>query len=72
MGGTFYWDKFYKEIAVATGIGLRLDISGMFVVRIDPSIKVYNPAKIEKERFVLMNNQKLSDIVWNFGIGFPF
>lgn len=71
-GGTFYWNKFYKELAIANGIGLRLDISGLFIIRVDGALSSYDPRKEEKKRFVLFRNRKLSDIVWNFGIGFPF
>ena len=42
-GGQFKFDKFYKQIAVADGLGLRLDLD-FFVLRFDGGMKAINPA----------------------------
>ena len=48
-GGQFEFDKFYKQIAVAYGLGLRLDLD-FFVLRFDGGMKAVNPAYEKKKR----------------------
>lgn len=63
---------FYKEIAVGTGAGLRLD-ANFFLLRFDWGIKVRDPARTEGNRFVLFDNGKwLKGTVFNVAIGYPF
>ena len=68
-GGKFSKD-FYKEIAVGTGLGFRLDLS-VFVFRLDFAVKAWDPSRDLKERFVL-DEVGFSDISVQFGIGYPF
>ena len=42
-GGVFKFNKFYKQIAVAYGLGLRLDLD-FFILRFDGGMKAVNPA----------------------------
>lgn len=58
-----------KELAVATGFGLRYDF-GVFVLRIDTGFKTYNPAKAEGTRWFREYN--FSKAVYNIGINYPF
>jgi hypothetical protein len=76
-GTDFRVDRFYKEIAVGTGLGLRMDFE-FLVLRLDMGIKAYDPARPEGERFIL-DNISLSrpfgergQQVFNIGIGYPF
>lgn len=69
-GGKFNFKNFYKEIAVGTGVGLRLNFK-LLVLRLDVGFKLYDPAKPLGERFVgrqLFSNQP----VFNIGIDYPF
>jgi len=63
-------DRFYKEIAIDTGTGLRLDFS-YFIVRFDLAFQIYDPALEENQRWTL---DKLSSKNYSlkFGIGYPF
>lgn len=84
-GTVFRFDTFIPQIAVGTGVGLRLDFS-FFVIRFDGGIKVWDPARryIDSEnqevdkRFLLpeFSLRRLSSgpnpLVINFGIGYPF
>ena len=70
QGGKFDINTFYKEIAVGTGIGLRINIE-FLILRLDLAAKVFDPAKPESERFVLPNT-KFKDLQLQFGIGYPF
>ena len=77
QGGKFEFDRFYKEIAVGSGIGLRFDFS-FLVLRFDGAFKVYDPAREEGSRFILSKNFKNEvfdnqDLfIINIGIGYPF
>ena len=86
-GSVFRFDTFVPQIAVGTGVGLRLDFS-FFVIRFDGGIKVWDPARrypdssrpdgIADDRFILpkFSLSQLSSganpLVINFGIGYPF
>lgn len=63
-------ERFYKEIAAGAGLGIRLNF-GVMIIRFDFALKVWDPSKELKERFVL-DNSKFSDIAIQFGIGYPF
>lgn len=43
LGSQFKLNSFYKEFAVAAGVGLRMDLD-FFVVRLDFGFPIYNPA----------------------------
>jgi hypothetical protein len=76
-GADFRYDRFYKEIAVGTGVGLRMDFD-FLVIRLDLATKALDPARMEGERWVLDNirfNRPFGEkgqTVFNFGIGYPF
>jgi outer membrane protein assembly factor BamA len=69
-GGKFEFSNFLGEIAVDAGIGLRFDFD-FFIFRFDPAIPLKNPAYPENNRWTF-NKLQVKDIVWNFGIGYPF
>lgn len=63
---------FYKQIAVGTGMGLRLN-ANFFLLRFDWGIKMRDPEKPENKRFVLFDNGKwMKHTVFNIAIGYPF
>jgi len=82
-GSNFAFNKFAKELAVGTGMGLRLDFS-FLLVRVDLGVKVFDPAQDSGSRFVLDNfsfkglpkdatNVKVINTPQlNIGIGYPF
>jgi outer membrane protein insertion porin family len=53
-GSDFKWNKFYKELAVGGGFGLRLNLS-FLIVRVDAAYRILDPAEPEGKRFVLDN-----------------
>ena len=69
-GRDFQFDRFYKEIAIGSGIGARFDFS-FFVLRLDAAIQLRNPAVPEAERWVPLSSS-IKHIRLNFGIGYPF
>ncbi|WP_317194065.1 translocation and assembly module lipoprotein TamL [Luteirhabdus pelagi] len=58
-----------KELAVATGFGLRYDF-GFFVFRLDVGFKTHNPARREGDRW--FRDFNFTDAVYNIGINYPF
>ncbi|HVI49300.1 MAG TPA: BamA/TamA family outer membrane protein [Chitinophaga sp.] len=76
-GAEFKFDKFYKDIAVGAGLGLRIDAS-IVVVRFDLAIPLRIPYLPEGERWVI-NKISFGDPEWrkknlilNIAIGYPF
>jgi hypothetical protein len=76
-GADFRFDRFYKELAVGSGIGLRMDFD-FLIIRLDLATKAIDPAQPEGERWVLDNISfrrpfgVRGQTVFNFGIGYPF
>lgn len=69
-GGTFKFNSFYKQIAIGTGVGLRLNF-GFFIFRLDAGIPLHDPSLPEGEQWLDMQDA-LQRTNLNFGIGYPF
>lgn len=80
--GQFKFSEFYKQIALAYGLGLRLDFS-YFLIRFDMGVKAYNPANLGQDkddpaydrhkgpwRFYGLNWK--DDFALHFAVGYPF
>lgn len=69
------WNRFYKEIAMNTGFGLRFDFN-YIVFRTDWGIALHDPSKLEGNRWVIQDFRSAkwisNNTAINFGIGFPF
>lgn len=71
-GAIFKLSSFYKQLAVGTGFGLRLDLD-FAVFRIDWGLPVRNPKYQGTDGWVLIHQPLLfNDFVWNIAIGYPF
>lgn len=69
-GGMFHFNSFYKELAGAYGLGIRLDFT-YFLLRLDLGMKAHNPAK-GQEPWPLFHPKWSRDSSWHFSIGYPF
>lgn len=70
--GTQLKRDFYRELAVGTGFGLRLDVN-FFLLRFDLGLKMRDPSLPQGQRFVLLNhNGGFKKSVFNIAIGYPF
>ncbi|HIB48815.1 MAG TPA: outer membrane protein assembly factor [Flavobacteriaceae bacterium] len=58
-----------KELAVASGFGIRYDF-GFFVVRFDIGFKTHDPGRPEGERW--FKDYNFQNAVYNIGINYPF
>ena len=71
-GGKFRFDKFYKQIAMAYGLGLRLDLD-FFVLRFDGGMKAVNPVYEKgKDRYPIIHPDFGRDFAFHFAVGYPF
>lgn len=71
-GGAFRFNSFYKEIAVAYGLGLRFDFD-YFILRFDGGMKAINPAyESGKDRYPLIRPDFGRDFAFHFAVGYPF
>ncbi|MFB9862043.1 translocation and assembly module lipoprotein TamL [Rufibacter immobilis] len=76
-GAKFDFNRFYKELAVGTGFGVRLDFT-FAILRFDIATKAYDPSLPQGNRFIL--NKFRSDKIFgaktqttfNLGIGYLF
>jgi hypothetical protein len=74
--GMFLWDEFYKQIALAYGVGVRLDFS-FFIFRVDFGVKLYDPALRYNGSGLQWRTAEnglnwADDMAFHFAIGYPF
>jgi outer membrane protein insertion porin family len=70
VGSDFKFDRFYKEIAVDGGTGLRFDFD-WFIIRFDWAYKIKDPERMEfPDRWFY--NMQLFKGQFQLGIGYPF
>lgn len=71
-GGQFEFDTFYKQIAVAYGMGIRLDLD-FFVLRFDAGMKAINPIyESGRNRYPIVHPDFSRDFAFHFAVGYPF
>lgn len=71
-GGKFKASSLWKEMAVAYGVGLRMNFS-YFVLRLDLGMKAVNPSyETNKEHFPLVHPRFSRDYALHFAVGMPF
>lgn len=69
-GGVFKIDKFYKQIALSYGAGIRMDFT-YFLLRFDLGMKAHNPA-MNQEPWPLIHPRWGRDATFHFAVGYPF
>ena len=67
--GIFKWDKFYKQLGLNSGLGLRVDIK-FVILRLDWGIQLHNPNDPAGKRWI--HDFKWKNTALNFGVGYPF
>ena len=71
-GALFRFDRFYKQIAVGTGTGLRFDLN-YFILRVDYGMKLRDPSDPDGNMWIIGNRKLQSnDFNLTFAIGYPF
>ncbi len=73
----FRLNRFYKELAVGTGVGLRINLD-YFVLRLDVAFPLSKPYLPSGERWIGNQLQfgsgawRKENLNWNFSFGYPF
>lgn len=70
-GGLFEFKNFYKELAVAYGVGVRFDLN-FLLIRVDGGMKAHNPGLAKGERWTIFKPDFKRDFAFHFAIGYPF
>ena len=71
-GGQFKFDEFYKQIAVAYGLGIRFNFD-FFILRFDMGLKAVNPAyESSSEHYAIFHPDFSRDFAFHFAVGLPF
>lgn len=69
--GTFRFNRFYKQLAVAYGLGLRFDLDYL-ILRFDGGMKAINPMKTGKDKYPFVRPNFNRDFAFHFAVGYPF
>jgi len=69
-GGVFKFNDFISQVGIDLGLGLRFDFD-FFIFRLDPAIPIRVPWYPSHDRWYF-DKMQFKDIIWNFGIGYPF
>jgi hemolysin activation/secretion protein len=70
LNGEFRFNRFYKEIALGAGVGLRLNFD-YFIVRLDAAHPLHDPSFMPGDRWAF-DQLMLSRLNFNLGIAYPF
>ena len=71
-GAQFKFNRFYKQIALGTGAGLRFDLS-YFIFRLDLGMKLRDPSQPENRGWIIGYRPfEGNDFNLTFAIGYPF
>ena len=69
--GTFRFNRFYKQLAVAYGLGLRFDLDYL-IIRFDGGMKAINPMRTGKDKYPFLRPKFNRDFAFHFAVGYPF
>ena len=69
-GGAFKIGKFFEQLALSYGLGLRMDFT-YFLLRFDVGMKAHNPAS-GQEHWPLISPSLKRDAEIHFSVGYPF
>jgi outer membrane protein assembly factor BamA len=67
----FRFDKFYRQIALDAGAGIRLDF-GFFMFRFDAAMPISDPSEAPGKRWIFDKSDPVRKVQWHIAIGYPF
>ncbi|MDO4949871.1 MAG: BamA/TamA family outer membrane protein [Bacteroidales bacterium] len=70
-GGVFKPDRFYRQLAVAYGLGVRFDLDYL-ILRFDSGMKAINPMEEGSGRYPFLHHDMGRDFCFHFAVGYPF
>ena len=69
---------FLKQIAIGTGVGIRIDVAGYFLIRFDLATPLRKPYQTNGSNWVIdqinfrSRDWRKQNLVFNIGVGYPF
>lgn len=69
--GLFKFNRFYKQLAVAYGLGIRFDLD-FLIIRFDGGMKAINPMYEGRDRYPIISPDFGRDFAFHFAVGYPF
>jgi outer membrane protein insertion porin family len=82
--GEFDFSRLYTDIALNSGLGLRIDIASLFVLRLDWAMPMKTPGNLVmpskgiKQGWIVEdiafgnNDWRKKNIIWNVAVNYPF
>ena len=75
-GGEFKFNKFLNQLAVSTGVGVRVNLD-FIIIRFDFGVPLRKPYLPEGQRWIWQDvseeyKLKRQNLIFNFAIGYPF
>jgi outer membrane translocation and assembly module TamA len=70
-GGKFQFGNFLDEIAIGSGIGIRVDID-YFVLRLDAAVPIRKPYLSGSEQWIFNDAGFFKDYIISLAVGYPF
>ena len=71
FGDEFKFNKFYKQMGIGSGVGLRVNIIAYVTFRLDLAYKIHDPNQPVGERWRFSKIQPLKP-TWNIAFFYPF
>jgi outer membrane protein assembly factor BamA len=69
--GVFRLNRFYKQLAMAYGLGIRFDLDYL-IIRFDGGMKAINPMFTGKDKYPFLRPNFNRDFTFHFAVGYPF
>ena len=69
--GVFKFNRFYKQLAVSYGLGIRFDLD-FLILRFDGGMKAINPMYTGRDRYPIVSPDFGRDFAFHFAVGYPF
>lgn len=74
--GEFNLQYLGRDLAVSSGLGIRVDIAGFFIIRLDLSTPIKYPSRTESgwvaDKLFSYKGWAKTNLIPQFGIGYPF
>ena len=70
LNAVFDFNTFYKQIAIGTGAGLRVNLK-VFVLRFDTAIQTYDPSLSKGERWVWQSKTNYNNMIDEYNSNHP-